>query len=89
MKKLLVLFVAVLMVIPFVARADEGTAFIPKGTIPGVETPIIVDKDKRQVTDTTTRNATIQQKDDKKKQVANPQNLQIFFPADSSKTVVK
>ena len=89
MKKLLVLFVAVLMVIPFVARADEGTAFIPKGTIPGVETPIIVDKDKRQVTDTTTRNATIQQKDDKKKQVANPQNLQIFFPAENKTIVVK
>ena len=88
MKKILVIF-AFLLVLPFVARADEGTAFIPKGTIPGVETPIIVDKDKRQVTDTTTRNATIQQKDDKKKQVANPQNLQIFFPADSSKTVVK
>lgn len=89
MKKLLVFFIAVLMIIPFVARADESTTFIPKGTIPGVETTIIVDKEKRQVTDTTTRNAAIQQKDDKKKQVANPQNLQIFFNADSRKTVVK
>jgi len=89
LKKLLVLFVAIVMTIPFVAGADEGTAFIPKGTIPGVETPIIVDKDKRQVTDTATKNAVIQQKDDKKKQVANPQNLQIFFPAENKTIVVK
>ena len=89
MKKLLVLFVAIVMTIQFVVGADEGTSFIPKGTIPGVETPIIVDKDKRQVTDTATKNAVIQQKDDKKKQIANPQNLQIFFPAENKTIVVK
>ena len=87
MKKILCVF-AFLLVLPFVARADEANKeILPQGVVPGVQSPVILEK--KNPIDDPAKKAVIQQKDDKKKQVSNPQNLQIFFPAENKTIVVK
>ena len=87
MKKILVIF-AFLLVLPFVARADEiNKEILPQGIVPGVQSPVILEK--KTSIDDPAKKAAIVREQEKKKQVANPQNLQIFFPAENKSVVVK
>lgn len=89
MKKILFAFIVLLLVLPFVARADEpNRQILPQGVVPGVESPVILDNRNNPANDQTKKTVVIREQE-KKQKTANPQNLQIFFPGESNKIVVK
>jgi len=83
-KKITVIILAMMLVLPFVARADEDKVTLPQGTVPGVEYPVQLDKKQGQPVPDSARKAEIIRQQQKQ------ENPQVFFvPQGTIKTVEK